>query len=139
MKIEIVSARVFRPFDIEGMGFGGKVILFGGDRITVCDEVVVGTDENGAIIAVASLSPEGEGAGGEPTIVGVWVHPAHRRKRRGVAIFEEAIHRMLQRGFVDIRVDVLSMGMAKVLEAMTPWLREHIVVGHESPDDNFPE
>ncbi|HBV01360.1 MAG TPA: hypothetical protein DEF00_03135 [Candidatus Taylorbacteria bacterium] len=45
-------------------------MLFAGDRGNCCDEAVVVFEDN-ALVAIASIAPEGEAGSGEPTIVGL--------------------------------------------------------------------
>ena len=139
MKISIVRSEDVRAV-IGAIPMGmARVILFGGDRFSCCDEFVVGRNDAGMVVALASLAPEGEQESGEPTIVGVWVAKAERRKRLGTAIFEAAVRRMVARGFPKVRVDVLSRGMAGVLATMEPGLREKLEMGCNSPDIDFPD
>ena len=92
------------------------IMLFGGDRWHVCDEVVVAT-ENGRTVGCCSLSEKGEDGRG-PGIVGIWVSPEMRRRGVGMAIFMAAINRARKRGWKRIHVDVLSTSMNRLVESM---------------------
>lgn len=54
-------------------------ILFGGDRATCCEEAL-GLYERDTLVAVATLSRQGEQNSGVPSVVGVYTHPDHRGK-----------------------------------------------------------
>lgn len=97
-------------------------ILFGGDRLSCCDEVLAAYDGD-QFLAAVSVSSEGEMLSGEPTIVGMWVHYAHRRQGVGKALLEAAIGRMIERGLTPIRLDVMSTKVGKIIEQLPEDLR----------------
>lgn len=94
-------------------------ILFGGDRWSCVDEAVV-AEEDGRMIGLASIAPEGEMNSGQPTIVGVYVEPAARGRGIGRQVFLAAIDRCIERELVPVRVDCISTGMAALIVAVLP-------------------
>lgn len=101
------------------------ICLFGGDRLSCCDEAVV-AEENGQIVSVASIAPEGEQNDGRPTIVGLYTLAAYRKKGYGLAAMTAAIERMVERGLTPIHVDVLSTGAKHLIAKLPDELRKHL-------------
>ena len=111
-----------------GVWFG---MLFAGDRGSCCDEAVVVFEDN-ALVAIASIAPEGEAESGEPTIVGLYTLPRFRGQGFGRATMEAAILRMVERGFAKIRVDALTPGALKIIESLPDEIRAALVVHDQS-------
>jgi GNAT superfamily N-acetyltransferase len=103
------------------------VCLFGGDRLSCCDEAMC-VEVDGQIVSLASIAPEDEMREGQPTIVGLYTIASHRRKGYGLAAMKAAIERMVERGLMPIRVDVLSTGAARTLAKLPAELRQHLKV-----------
>lgn len=61
------------------------LILFGGDRWTCVDYVAYAVKEN-ELIGMATLSLRGEDYSNTPSLVGIWVDPAFRRKGIGTEL-----------------------------------------------------
>lgn len=104
-------------------------ILFGGDRLSCCDEGVA-IEIDGRIVALATIAPHGEGYGGAetPTIVGVYVLPAFRQRGYSAFLMGSAIRRCLERGFQKVRVHVMSAHLMKTIQKLPPELRSIINV-----------
>lgn len=102
-------------------------LLFAGDRISVCDEAVVGRIGED-VVGFATIAPRGEANSGQPTIVGLYVLPDHRRRRYGAGIFVATVERCLDRGFEKVRVDVMSDYVAKIINNLPDELKEHLDV-----------
>jgi GNAT superfamily N-acetyltransferase len=102
------------------------VILFGGERLSCCDEAVVATSQDGRIVGLATLAPEGE-TGRWPEIVGLYVDPAWRRQGIGKRLLTRAVERMAERGLVPVRIDLLSGAAAGVVEALPHAVRQYLV------------
>lgn len=123
--------------------------LFGGDRISCCDEGLVLTQgEN--VIGLATIAPYGEGVSiteiklhermreygiepldqepqkGQPTIVGVYVTQPHRRKGYGKTLLEATIARGKERGFERIRVDAVTPEGAKLIQSLPDELKNQL-------------
>jgi len=101
-------------------------ILFGGDRLLCCDEGSAVLDDAGKIVALATIAPNGEEESGTPTIVGVYVVPESRGQGLGLAVFRNTLVRCQEQGFERVRVDVISTGMAKIIDSLTD--TEHAVL-----------
>lgn len=112
-------------------------ILFAGDRIACCDEVVA-TELEGQIAGVATISPEGETGNGVPEIVGMYVHPTLRRLGLGRELLIAAIRRCQVRGFNTVRVDVLSERVNRIITTLPPELRTLLDVHDLSDGMNLP-
>ena len=100
--------------------------LFAGDRGSCCDEAAVAFSDNEQLVAVASISPNGEADSGEPTIVGLYTLPQFRGKGFGKAAMEAAIRRCLERGFQRIRIDALTKGALAVIANLPAELRDKL-------------
>ena len=103
-------------------------LLFGGDRGTVCDEVVV-LQSDPSILALASISPNGE-TGQGPGIVGLYVVPKYRKCGYGRQVMEVAVHRCIERGFLKVRVDTLSKGAKHIVETLPNELKSVLDIHH---------
>lgn len=97
-------------------------ILFGGDRLSCCDEAVV-LEVNGQIVGAATIAPEGEMGTNLPAIVGLYVLLAHRRHGYGAAIMRAAVERCRERGFARVCVDIMSTGAKRAVERLPKDLR----------------
>ncbi len=102
--------------------------LFGGDRISCCDEAVV-VEVSGTIVALATIAPEGEMTSGVPTIVGLYTVRGHRKSGYARLAFEAAVKRGIERGFTKIRVDTLSKGALRITKTMPMELSQVLEVG----------
>ncbi|MBI2474543.1 MAG: GNAT family N-acetyltransferase [Candidatus Taylorbacteria bacterium] len=105
--------------------------LFGGDRITCCDEAVIAELEE-KIIAIASIAPQGEMTSGQPTIVGLYTVRSFRRQGYGKTVMEAAVRRCLERGFTKIRVDAISKSAMKTVQSLPDELRVYLEVNDQS-------
>lgn len=105
-------------------------ILLGGDRLSCCDEAVVG-EVGGQIVGASTIAPKGEMGSGKPTILAAYVVPELRGRGYGSIIFRAAVERCLQRGFSEISADVLSTGGRRVIEKLSGELREHLIVNDQ--------
>ncbi len=99
-----------------GLWYG---MLFVGDRASCCDEAAVVEVEDGLLVALASIAPNGEQESGEPTIVGLYTLPPFRGHGFGKAALEAAIVRCLERGFTKIRIDALTPGSVKTIQSLS--------------------
>lgn len=105
--------------------------LFGGDRITCCDEAVIAELEE-KIMAIASIAPQGEMTSGQPTIVGLYTVRSFRRQGYGKTVMEAAVRRCLERGFTKIRVDAISKSAMKTVQSLPDELRVYLEVNDQS-------
>lgn len=114
-------------------------MLLGGDRLSCCDEAI-GIEVGGEIVAVATIAPDGEMRSGEPTIVGVYCLPPHRRHGYGRAAFVAAIECCRERKFARVRVDSMSAGMRRIIDDLDETDRAYLHVVDYGPIlDVFPE
>ncbi|MBI2551444.1 GNAT family N-acetyltransferase [Candidatus Uhrbacteria bacterium] len=114
------------------------MILFGGDRLTCCDEFLAAFDGQ-EIVALASIAPWGEEGEGTPTIVGLYVLYERRGQGIGSILFEATVKRCVERGFEKIRVDLMSAGMAHVVNRLSEDLRQRLmIVNHGQIMDSWP-
>lgn len=67
-------------------------LLFSGDRWSHVTHVAIARDEAGTLIGFASLAMHGEDGESTPEIVGVWVHPEHRRKNIGTHLLIRCVN-----------------------------------------------
>jgi len=102
-------------------------ILFGGDRLTCCDEVLAAY-AGSTFLGVVTLSSEGETLSGEPAIVGLWVHYDHRGEGVGSVLLTAAVKRMAKRGLVPVSIIPLSSKVLGMLEKLPPNLRKQVKV-----------
>lgn len=119
VEVKIIPAEEIRP----PQGLAGA-ILFGGDRLAVCDEAAV-IIRDGRQVAIATISPKGEDGQG-PAIVGVWVDPAYRRREFGTRVLLCAVKRSVRgwygRGWDKVRVDTVTKdGLALVKSLHEDW------------------
>lgn len=61
-------------------------VLFGNDQWRYVTHAAIARDETGTLVGLASLAMHGEDGEGTPEIVGVWVHPEHRRQGIGTRL-----------------------------------------------------
>jgi len=99
---------------LNGESAAKLMTLFGGDRISCVDEAVA-VMVDGQIVGLATIAPNGESGSGKPTIVGAYVLPAFRGKGFGRQLLEFAIRRCLERGFMKIRLDVMSASVRYIV------------------------
>ena len=92
-------------------------LLLGGDRLACCDEAVAVTTW-GRIRGVATISPSGEDYSGYPAIVGVYVLPTRRQRGYGQQLMEAALRRCQERGFIQVRIDVTSARLMRIIERL---------------------
>src|SRR5438552_3119807 len=107
------------------------ICLFGGDRLSCCDEAM-GVEDDGRIVSLASIAPEGEQQSGKPTIVGLYTLAAYRKKGYGLAAMTAAIERMMERKLIPIHVDVLSTGAKHLIAKLPDELRKHLNLNDQS-------
>ncbi len=114
------------------------MLLFGRDRISCCDEGII-MQENQNIIGIATISPNGEGDTGQPTIVGLYVFPKYRRMGYGSQILQKTIERCTARGFARIRMDVMSMNIAEIIKKLPKDIQNKLDVHYyiSNAMDNF--
>ena len=134
MEIKIISKRklwnYLQPFaNKPAIG-----ILFGGERIDCCDEVLAAF-ENSQFLGAVTLSSQGEVMSGQPTIVGLWVSYQHRKKGIGQALLEAAIRRMIERGLTPVRLDSISSKADRMFERLPKELKKVIIVFSGGPCD----
>lgn len=103
-------------------------LLFGGDRGTVCDEVVM-LQSGRSILALASISPNGE-TGEGPGIVGLYVVPKYRKCGYGKHVMEATVRRCIERGFSKVRIDTLSKGAKYIVETLPNELNSVLDIHH---------
>jgi len=106
------------------------IIVIGGERSVVCDEAIVFADD--ALIGMATIAQKGESGSGEPTIVGVYVRPADRKRGYGTLLLEAAVRRCRERGFERVRIDTLTKGGKKIVRKLSPELLAHIDLHDQS-------
>lgn len=102
-----------------------KGTLFSGDRFTCCDEFIV-AHENGRLIGLASIAPDGEEMNGEPTMVGLWVNAEFRARGIGKQLVEQIISRCGERGFEKVRIDAMSEPVVKIYKSLSPDLKKQV-------------
>jgi GNAT superfamily N-acetyltransferase len=103
-------------------------ILFAGDRLSCCDEAVA-LKVDGRIVGLATIAPKGEyGAGGQPTIIALYVVLGERRKGYGKILQEAVVTRFIERGFQNIRVDVMSSYAMRTINSLPQHLRDALDV-----------
>lgn len=106
----------------------GVMILFTGDRVSCCDEVVA-LELGGVIdIAFATISPEGEDYSGQPDIVALYVLPRFRKQGHGKTVLEAAIRRCKERGFSSVCITVLSNHVRRIIASLPEDVRSFLVV-----------
>lgn len=108
-----------------------NAILFGGDRLSCVDEILAAYEDE-KFIGVVTISPEGEMRDGNPAIVALFVRKEHRMKGNGTKLLECAIRRMIERGLIPVRVDVLSKGAKRVIEKLSEDLRNALKINDQS-------
>ena len=107
-------------------------MLLAGDRLTCCDEGIVLKD-NDQLIGLATIAPHGEQNSGEPTIVALYVCPEYRGRGYGRQILIDAIQRCLERGFIKIRLDVMSSAIKKIINQLPPEIKEKLnIIDHDN-------
>ena len=102
-------------------------LLLTGDRISCCDEGVI-AEQEAKLVGVATIAPEGEEMSGQPTIVGLFVVPEHRGKGLGAQILKKAVERCIERGFENIRMDVMSSNAMKIIDKLPDDLKKKVDV-----------
>ena len=112
------------------LSFSVSFTLFTGDRISCCDEGIVFA--RAPMRGVATIAPQGEMSDGQPTIVGVYVRLADRRKGFGSILLEAAVRRCLARGFDNIRVDAISRSGKRLVDKLSEELRAHLDIHDHS-------
>jgi GNAT superfamily N-acetyltransferase len=111
-------------------------ILLIGDRLSVVDEaaaVVV----DGEIVAVSTIAPRGEQLSGQPTIVTLYTKPAYRKQGHGAVAFQAAIARCRKRGFLQVRVDVMSGYAMRIIESLSEADRDYLIVNDQGSVMDF--
>lgn len=103
------------------------VLLFGGDRLTCCDEAVITRDASGRIVGLVTLAPDGEMSEG-PALIGLYVLPEYRRQGIGTRLITRAVERMAERGLVPVQMDLLSTAAAKLVEQLPAEVHSNIRV-----------
>jgi ribosomal protein S18 acetylase RimI-like enzyme len=102
-------------------------ILFAGDRISDCDEGIIMQDQE-KFMGLATIAPRGENQSGQPTIVGLYVAPECRKRDYGRQLLQKAITRCLERGFQNIRMDVMSSAAKKIILELPTAIRAKLDV-----------
>ncbi|MEO8637842.1 MAG: GNAT family N-acetyltransferase [Candidatus Taylorbacteria bacterium] len=105
--------------------------LFGGDRLSCCDEAVVVMVE-GCIAALATIAPEGEMTSGHPTIVGLYTVRAFRQQGYGKMVLEATVRRCMERGFTKVHIDVLTPKAMMTVNTLQLELRNVLEVVDQS-------
>jgi len=102
-------------------------ILFGGDRLSCCDEAV-GLEVQGKIVSVATIAPKGEELSGQPTIEALYTVSEFRHRGYAGMVFRAAIKRCRERGFSRVRVDVMSRYAMRLIESLDTKDRDYLDV-----------
>jgi len=131
---DILVEKIKKLHEKPNMAIG---ILLAGDRLSCCDEGVI-MQERENLIGVATIAPKGEQMSGQPTIVALYVAPEYRSKGYGSRILQKAVERCLERGFENIRMDVMSSNATKIIKKMPEEIQEKLDV-HDLGNimDNF--
>lgn len=105
-----------------------KGILFSGDRFHCCDEAIVGYNEEGKFIGIATISPKGEYHDGTPDVIGLYVAPELRRQGYGLQILTAAIERCIERNLPSpfIRITAISRNVKGLYDRLPKHLAEQI-------------
>lgn len=87
--------------DLATQGYWNMIthIILSGDRISVCDELVLAKDTNndGKIVWMTSISSRWEDDSGKPTIVWCAVLPSYAKQGIGTKLNTQAIHEITKR------------------------------------------
>jgi len=133
MKIKMVSMDEVAEFAHVRMQDKVIFILFGGERLSSCDEGVAAFVD-GKMVGVATISPESMARDNSTRIVGLYIDPAYRRKGHGVALMATAVDRCRVRGFFRVRVDVMSTGAKKAVKRLPAEMRAMLMVVDHGPE-----
>jgi GNAT superfamily N-acetyltransferase len=139
LKIQIISTEKVSEVVLQNLQSNvsqlAMITLFGGDRIMCCDEGFGLFDDQDQVVGMITIAPKGETCCADvPTIVGLWVHPIFRQKGFGKNLLEYAIKRCLERGFSQIRIDLLTKSAKHTCNALSEDLRKVLVI-HDQSDD----
>lgn len=125
-------------------------ILFGGDRLTCCDEAYVyspyrlpfgttspeglthvGYERTCDIVGGVTISKTGQDGQG-PEIVGLYVIPEYRRRGYGDLLLKIALLRLEQLDLLPARIHVLSTACQGLVANLQSWFKERLTVVQES-------
>ena len=93
-------------------------ILFSGDRAIGCKHKFVVENNSGEVIGVATLAPEGEQCSGDPTLVGIMIHGAHRRQGYGTALLVHVIEFAIKNKLIPLRIDLSNPSMIDLVSKL---------------------
>ena len=131
MKVESISRDMMHDWiQAENLWVkdGGTIgTLLSGDRISCCDEILAAVEDE-KIVTVATIAPQGEMREGQPTIVAIYTHPDFRRQGFGRVVTEAVVRRCIERGFHNIRVDVMSAHEMRIINSLPEDLRKELDV-----------
>lgn len=115
-----------------------SAILFGGDRLSCCDEaVVMREDESGELVGIATIAFRGESCSGGPEIVGLYILPQHRGQGCAFLLLQETLKRCKERGFSKIGVCVLSAKMLRIIGQLPKETKEFLAIRDQSKPDSL--
>lgn len=126
METQIVSRKQWREHLEELPEFPKEmvtVILFGGQRLHCIDEAIIGIVDD-EIIGAATIAPEKQEYRGEPEIVGLYIRPEFRREGYGTEIFRRAVQRCRERGWDNVKVQILSSEIPGLIDKLSEENRE---------------
>jgi len=115
-RIEIVGMEDQRvwPF-IQQVPMASRALLFGWDRLRPVEFVGLALDDEGSVIGLATLAPTDEsGEQPRPTIIGVWVVPAHRKQGVGPALMKALSQQCLESYKMAPTADAVSVDGLKL-------------------------
>ena len=98
-------------------------LLFSDQSLSGCDEGVI-MEKESKLIGVATIAPKGESGAGQPSISAFYIAPEHRGNEYGGQILKRAMERCVERGFVKIRVDIMSINAANLMEKLPAEIKD---------------
>ena len=105
--------------------------LLAGDRWSCVSEAAI-AEEEGKIVGIATIAPEGEQMSGEPAIVGLYVLHQYRGRGIGYQLLEAAVDYMLSKGLKPIRLDVVNSRVLRMVERLPAGKRQKLNVVDQS-------
>lgn len=81
---------------VQNIAIASWVLLFEGERWYHIERVAIALEDNGHIVGLASLEQPCEYNENTPEIIGVWVHPDHRREGIGTALIKALAEESMQ-------------------------------------------
>lgn len=105
-------------------------ILFGGDRLSCCDEAYVCRSLSGEILGAVTISRNGQ-MGEGPEIVGLYVLPEYRRRGYGDLLLKLALLRLDQQELLPAKICILSTAMMELISHLQSWFKDRVIVTME--------